>query len=138
MPKRICPFDYDLIPQQKIHISEKEIEHGDTKKIIYDKTLKMLFKGAQNHSNSAPCVTLHEVPKISRVNYKQLMLDNHCNLRPGGSIRPVHKSVCSSCVKSKSEMNTSCGFCDVPLCVDCCVKCRNCSDEFCRSCSFPV
>ena len=35
MPKRECPFDYDLIPQQKIHISVKEIQHEETKKSVY-------------------------------------------------------------------------------------------------------
>ncbi|KDR20909.1 hypothetical protein L798_04801 [Zootermopsis nevadensis] len=25
MPKRLCPFEYDMIPQKKVHISDKEV-----------------------------------------------------------------------------------------------------------------
>ncbi|XP_047005165.1 apoptosis regulatory protein Siva-like isoform X2 [Schistocerca americana] len=28
MPKRVCPFDFDFFPQQKIHVSEKEVNSG--------------------------------------------------------------------------------------------------------------
>jgi hypothetical protein len=38
MPKRICPFDYDLVPQNKIHISEKELCDEESVKSVYGKT----------------------------------------------------------------------------------------------------
>lgn len=38
MPKRICPFDYDLVPQSKLHISEKEMYDEDSVKSMYGKT----------------------------------------------------------------------------------------------------
>lgn len=140
MPKRVCPFDYDLIPQQKIHVSDKEIKHEDQKKNIYDKTLKMLFKGARNLPNavSPPSLMINEVQKIPRDNYKQLLLDNCCNLRPSGTVKPLHKAHCKSCSGLKCEMDARCGFCDTSLCWDCFVVCRNCQDEFCKSCSLPM
>jgi len=38
MPKRICPFDYDLVPQSKLHISEKELYDEKSVKSVYGKT----------------------------------------------------------------------------------------------------
>jgi len=38
MPKRLCPFDYDLVPQSKLHISEKELYDEETVKSVYGKT----------------------------------------------------------------------------------------------------
>lgn len=28
MPKRACPFEYDLPPQLKIHVGEKQVDNG--------------------------------------------------------------------------------------------------------------
>jgi len=38
MPKRICPFDYDFVPQSKLHISEKELYDEESVKSVYGKT----------------------------------------------------------------------------------------------------
>lgn len=38
MPKRLCPFDYDLVPQSKLHISEKEVYDEESVKFVYGKT----------------------------------------------------------------------------------------------------
>jgi len=38
MPKRICPFDYDLVPQSKLHISEKDLYDEESVKSVYGKT----------------------------------------------------------------------------------------------------
>lgn len=33
----MCPFEYDLMPQNKVHISEKEISDGETVESVYGK-----------------------------------------------------------------------------------------------------
>jgi hypothetical protein len=35
MPKRMCPFEYDLLPQNKVHISEKEVCDKESVKSLY-------------------------------------------------------------------------------------------------------
>lgn len=49
MPKRIFPFEYDFLPQCKIHVSEKEVNMGvlmdHRMQSIYGKILPLLVVG---------------------------------------------------------------------------------------------
>lgn len=37
MPKRMCPFEYDLLPQNKVHIGEREVRDEESVKSVYGK-----------------------------------------------------------------------------------------------------
>ncbi|PSN40546.1 hypothetical protein C0J52_10392 [Blattella germanica] len=81
MPKRMCPFDYDLLPQQKIHIGEKEMQNEFWKTSVYEKTLNMLFMGARkpprtetNEMKGKNC-TSEQKPS-----YKQMLFSQKCSV----------------------------------------------------------
>lgn len=101
MPKRICPFEYDLLPQNKVHVSEKEVCDEESVKSLYDKTLKMLFVGARkvpNVTESRVAARIHlgcpvvkhkqhfSSPNMKH-NYKQMFLDSQCQLQSLGTIK---------------------------------------------------
>ncbi|XP_069685481.1 apoptosis regulatory protein Siva [Periplaneta americana] len=139
MPKRICPFDCDLIPQTKIHISEKEAYHGDNMKSVYDKTLKMLFNGAKRaFSTDDSQITSSDVQSsvVLKQNYKQMFLGNHCQLKSNGIIKPEPQLHCERCSLRKTDVQGRCTFCEKILCVQCIVACAKCGEEFCKPCTL--
>lgn len=152
MPKRICPFEYDLLPQNKVHVSEKEVCDEESVKSLYDKTLKMLFVGARkvpNVTESRVAARIHlgcpvvkhkqhfSSPNMKH-NYKQMFLDSQCQLQSLGTIKPEPRLHCENCKLPCSEIQSRCTFCDKFLCAHCVVTCAKCTEDFCNACSLAT
>lgn len=139
MPKRICPFDYDLAPQNKMHISEKELCDEESVKSVYDKTLKMLFVGARkvvSVSETGVSARQHLGFTILKDNYKQMFLSSRCQLQSRGTIKPEPVRQCQVCNMPHAEIHCQCTFCEKFLCAHCIVACARCSENFCNACSL--
>lgn len=139
MPKRLCPFDYDLVPQSKLHISEKELYDEESVKSVYDRTLKMLFVGARNVvcvSKTGDSTRQHLASPILKDNYKQMFLGSQCQLQSWGTVKPEPTRHCQVCNKPRGDIHSQCTFCEKFLCAHCIVTCTKCSEDFCNACSL--
>ncbi|XP_047005164.1 apoptosis regulatory protein Siva-like isoform X1 [Schistocerca americana] len=146
MPKRVCPFDFDFFPQQKIHVSEKEVNSGvlmkNHMKQVQDKTIALLYKGARqftdklnatHEKNNGVQDCTHSVPD----SYKQLFLTSSCRLQTYGKIEPVVINTCQSCRQPVDNSPDKCSFCDKMVCGLCGSSCMKCCEVYCRCCSLP-
>nr|ATX63073.1 apoptosis regulatory protein Siva [Locusta migratoria] len=146
MPKRVCPFDFDFFPQQKIHVSEKEVNSGvlmkSQMKQVQDKTIALLYKGARHFTDKVnltdeKCnLQLNCMPSVHDP-YKQLFLTNSCQLQSDGKIEPTLVSSCQSCRQPLDKCADKCSFCDMMICGLCGSTCIKCSDVYCHRCSLP-
>ncbi|KAK7793326.1 hypothetical protein R5R35_003062 [Gryllus longicercus] len=138
MPKRECPFDYDLLPQCKIHVGEKEINSGvmeeHNMKTVYERTMDLLFRRAKNVSNSIENREECATNSNSKL-YKQMFLKSNGQLQSSGILLSQPLSECDSCkTPVKLCSSVSCDFCDRRLCPNCMYACTKCMDNFCSHC----
>lgn len=131
MPKRSYSFEEHLLPQLKVHVSEKEINSDEKMKSVYEKTKELLFKGANTKANSDLSFT-DSLPKTANNDsLRQTYLNNSCQIETHSEkLNPVFEE-CKSCHATKM---VNCQYCDNNLCFSCSVECESCEQMFCKNC----
>lgn len=93
MPKRPSSFDEHLLPQLKVHVSEKEMYSDEEMKFVYEKTKELLFKGANTKPNS-DLQFANPVPKTANNDcLRQTYLNKNCQIETHGEKLQYLRSV---------------------------------------------
>lgn len=137
MPKRPSPFDEHLLPQLKVHVSEKEICWEENMKFVYEKTKELLFKGARTKVNG-DVQFINPVPKPTNSDcLRQTYLNNNCQIETHSEklvrlSNPTFEK-CKSCCATNM---VNCQLCESNLCFSCCVECESCELIYCSNCTI--
>lgn len=134
MSKRISS-EFNFAPQLKKHVGEMDVEYVCARQSIYDKTIDLLFKAAQNKPKvSSVRKSLNGTSCISactdtRDNLKQMIMNSKCQLET--------KLLHDRHVEVNLTPFDKCSFCEKLGCFTSLLQCSKCKDLFCNNCSFP-
>ncbi|XP_065332322.1 uncharacterized protein LOC135934476 [Cloeon dipterum] len=151
--KRRCPFLDDASPQSKLFVTEKIsltklTARSSQMTAVQDKTLQLLFRGANSKSAPYPpsdirlfnnnlCVHYNEQQETSakKQKYRQMQIGSNGQLifAPEANVDADIDFLMSADEESK------CSFCEVALkCQLCLQKCQKCLQVFCQQCCLIV
>ncbi|XP_046409137.1 apoptosis regulatory protein Siva-like [Ischnura elegans] len=143
--KRSHSFEDDLLPQSKIHVSDKEVNMGvnmdQNMQAVYEKTLQMLFKASPKKTYPEyPVTSVTLAPKLNTNSgrYKQLFLDSNCKLHIEGCLKEDQVQISCGLCGNRCHHRQICNFCEKYLCENCKRVCRKCDLPFCSSCIFSM
>lgn len=154
MTKRSYPFAESFSSQYKIHIGQRELNHGvfgnKYKQEMYEKTKSLLFKGTKavmgkiwnvdgESTNPQLAAAASEAPPAAT----QSMLKGQTLIGFNGRLKraapvegaAVAVSGCCVCLKAQGISRRSCSQCDREVCPSCTRQCFSCSSTCCSVCT---
>ncbi|KAL0850657.1 hypothetical protein ABMA28_012408 [Loxostege sticticalis] len=135
MAKRSNPFTDDFVPQSKVHIGAKQFNNNEDRlKKVYEKTLDLLFKGANKQCPIESSETPNIVPECKE-RMKQLFIGKDGSLIHSGTMLQSASLASPECACG-SAADVPCSYCDKALCADCRQYCVCCDKYYCSFCSF--
>ncbi|XP_018583025.1 apoptosis regulatory protein Siva [Scleropages formosus] len=146
MPKRAYPFAETFSSQYKMHIGQKELNHGvfgsKCRQEIYDKTKNLLFSGTKAVMEriwkpDEGMAGAQVPPAVNQTLLRgQTLIGQDGRLRKAtaaaGALEP--SAVCSVCLKTAAARK-SCMQCERHACPSCTRLCSNCSSLCCSICT---
>ncbi|XP_037906025.1 uncharacterized protein LOC119648370 [Hermetia illucens] len=133
--KRMRSEEASFVPQSKYYINQQLIAARDEEKLreIHDKTMNLLFRGANNFHNNNANVNLmrsfYVIQKIRLVGNGTIAFEG--DEKPSGF--PVDR-VESKCCKKAALINWECRNCNLVVCEFCAYSCFYCSELLCGAC----
>ncbi|XP_062326057.1 apoptosis regulatory protein Siva [Osmerus eperlanus] len=155
MPKRSYPFDESFSSQYKIHIGQRELNHGvlgyKYKQEIYEKTKNLMFNGAKavvgklwngagertSPTSAAPAETPTAAPAAAPGLLRgQTTIGFNGKLQRNAPVEgaAVAASGCCVCLKALATLR-SCSECERPACPSCTQQCSSCANLCCSVCT---
>ncbi|XP_013187963.1 apoptosis regulatory protein Siva [Amyelois transitella] len=136
MTKRSNPFIEDFVPQSKVHVGMKQFNNNNIRlQSVYEKTLELLFTGAKKSTVQNVIDNSNTTASHKRDNLKQLFIGKDGTLLHCGTITSCEATLIQCACGSGKE--TSCGYCEKPLCSKCQHLCASCDACYCSHCSLP-
>ncbi|XP_041974273.1 apoptosis regulatory protein Siva-like [Aricia agestis] len=134
MSKRSNPYAEDYIPQSKTYVSLKQFNNNEHRlQKVYEKTLDMLFKGA-NKPIEEESIKTNGIKQQKKDGKKQLFIGRDGSLLHTG-FQVSEKSAVEECECGNIKAE-HCAYCESVLCTSCQHHCQRCSQYYCSRCSL--
>ncbi|XP_034840882.1 apoptosis regulatory protein Siva [Maniola hyperantus] len=137
MAKRSNPYIEDYIQQSKTHIGMKQYNNKEDRlKIVYEKTLQLLFQGAKkSQQHDLQYADISSTDKKGGMKFKQLFIGKDGGLLRSGTLATAKNTSEQHC-SCRGLVVGSCGYCECALCAACQRQCAVCQLLYCSKCSL--